>query len=196
MGKDMVKRKDVLTTGQVAQICNVAPRTVTKWFDSGQLKGYRIPGSRDRRIPTSELLRFMRAHNIPTGMLELGKLKVLIIDDSSENTSHLAAALAGRANYEVETAHNGFDAGVVAQRFTPHVVLINLLSSGIDAGQICKNIRANGDLAGTKVVAFADHLGEAEAAALLRKGFDNVIANNGDIGHTVKVIEETTAILY
>ena len=68
----MQKKKDVLTTGQVAQICNVAPRTVTKWFDAGQLKGYRIPGSRDRRIPTAEQIRFMKAHNIPTDALELG----------------------------------------------------------------------------------------------------------------------------
>ena len=37
--------KEVLTTGEVAKICNVAPRTVSKWFDSGSLKGYRIPGS-------------------------------------------------------------------------------------------------------------------------------------------------------
>ena len=35
----------VFTTGQVAKICKVAPRTVSKWFDSGRLKGYRIPGS-------------------------------------------------------------------------------------------------------------------------------------------------------
>ncbi|MFA6426095.1 MAG: helix-turn-helix domain-containing protein, partial [Phycisphaerae bacterium] len=40
------RRKDIFTTGQVAQICKVAPRTVTKWFDTGQLKGYRIPGGR------------------------------------------------------------------------------------------------------------------------------------------------------
>ena len=43
--------KKVFTTGQVAKICQVAPRTVSKWFDSGRLKGYRIPGSQDRRIP-------------------------------------------------------------------------------------------------------------------------------------------------
>ncbi|NLE61752.1 MAG: helix-turn-helix domain-containing protein, partial [Planctomycetes bacterium] len=29
----MSKPKDVLTTGDVARICNVAPRTVSKWFD-------------------------------------------------------------------------------------------------------------------------------------------------------------------
>ena len=64
----MPKYKDVLTTGQVSRICNVAPRTVCKWFDSGQLRGYRIPGSRDRRIPLAELIRFMKAHNMPTKM--------------------------------------------------------------------------------------------------------------------------------
>src|ERR687886_569888 len=34
--------KKVFTTGQVAKICKVAPRTVSKWFDSGRLRGYRI----------------------------------------------------------------------------------------------------------------------------------------------------------
>ena len=53
--------KDVLTTGEVAKVCNVAARTVSKWFDSGQLQGYRIPGSKDRRIPVSSLQQFMRA---------------------------------------------------------------------------------------------------------------------------------------
>jgi CheY-like chemotaxis protein len=129
-------------------------------------------------------------------MLEAGKLKVLIIDDNPENAAHLATALAGRAHYDVQTAHNGFDAGVVAQRFTPNIVLINLLSSAIDAGQICKNIRANGDLTGTKVVAFADNLNDSETAALMKKGFDGVLGKNGDVGHIVKIIEETTAIYY
>jgi excisionase family DNA binding protein len=47
--------KKVFTTGQVAKICKVAPRTVSKWFDSGRLRGYRIPGSQDRRIPREQL---------------------------------------------------------------------------------------------------------------------------------------------
>ena len=57
--------KKILTTGDVAEICNVASRTVHKWFDSGLLSGYRIPGSRDRRIPIDELKRFMEEHSLP-----------------------------------------------------------------------------------------------------------------------------------
>ena len=63
--KSMAKGKKVLTTGQVAKICNVASRTVTKWFDKKLLKGYRIPGSKDRRIPVAELVRFMTEYEIP-----------------------------------------------------------------------------------------------------------------------------------
>ena len=61
----MAKGKKVLTTGEVAEVCNVASRTVGKWFDGGLLKGYRIPGSRDRRIPVAELVAFMKKYEMP-----------------------------------------------------------------------------------------------------------------------------------
>ena len=62
----MAKGNNVLTSGEVAKICNVAPKTAQKWIDMGLLNGYLIPGSRDRRVPIPELVRFMKAHNIPT----------------------------------------------------------------------------------------------------------------------------------
>ena len=40
--------KKVFTTGQVAKICKVAPRTVSKWFDSGRLRGTDL-GDLDRK---------------------------------------------------------------------------------------------------------------------------------------------------
>ncbi|MHC5017975.1 MAG: helix-turn-helix domain-containing protein, partial [Planctomycetota bacterium] len=97
-----MRKKDVLTTGQVAQLCNVAPRTVTKWFDSGQLGGYRIPGSKDRRIPQSELIRFMKAHDIPTGELEKGKLRILIIDSRTEYAQRFADQIRTQGSFEVQ----------------------------------------------------------------------------------------------
>jgi excisionase family DNA binding protein len=56
----------VFTTGQVAKICKVASSTVSKWFDSGRLKGYRIPGSHDRRIPRECLIKFLDENGMPT----------------------------------------------------------------------------------------------------------------------------------
>jgi len=62
--------KAVFTTGEAAAICHVTARTVAKWFDSGMLKGYRIPGSQERRIPREQLVRFLRDNGVPLEGLE------------------------------------------------------------------------------------------------------------------------------
>lgn len=66
-----IEETDVYTTGQVARLCRVAPRTVSDWFDSGRLKGYRLPGSKDRRIPRENLVAFMKANGMPLRELAL-----------------------------------------------------------------------------------------------------------------------------
>ncbi|MHC4903802.1 MAG: helix-turn-helix domain-containing protein, partial [Planctomycetota bacterium] len=112
--------KDVLTTGEVAKICNVASRTVSKWFDSGQLRGYRIPGSKDRRIPVSSLIKFMKSHGIPMDGLMSGSTRVLIVDDEEEVVETLHKILSEQTNYEVRTSKNAFAAGIECERFRPH----------------------------------------------------------------------------
>ena len=192
----MAKGKNVLTTGDVAKICHVAPRTVSKWFDKGQLKGYRIPGSRDRRIPVSELVRFMKMHNMPTDALPIGKTRVLIVDADGESAESLGQLLAETADYEIETVGTTFETGLVAQKFSPHVMIISLLSGDIDAAEICKSVRGDDDLQAVKLIALANHLEDAEQSALLQKGFDGYISKNTPIEEIVRNIEQATAIIY
>ena len=192
----MAKGKDVLTTGDVAKICHVAPRTVSKWFDNGQLKGYRIPGSKDRRIPVSELIRFMKVHNMPTAELSVGTIRILIADSNARTGLALADVLKDRAGYEVRTARSSFETGAALQKFTPHVLLISLLSEEIDAGSVCQGIRANEDLRTIKIVAIANRLSDSESQALIQKGFDGYLPLSADAAEVVRKIEEVIAIIY
>ena len=192
----MLNGKNVLTTGDVAKICNVAPRTVSKWFDSGQLKGYRIPGSKDRRIPVNELLRFMKEHDMPADSLLVGKIRVLIVDNNDERSSPLSDILKTKADYETQTVSSNFETGAVAQKFMPHVMLINLIADGIDAKEICRNIRDDKDLQTIKIIAIAKHLSESECSALYQQGFDGYITEPDDTTEIIKKIEEATAIIY
>jgi excisionase family DNA binding protein len=192
----MAKGKNVLTTGDVAKICNVAPRTVSKWFDSGQLRGYRIPGSKDRRIPVNELLRFMKAHDMPTDALAVGKIRVLLVGQEDHMHQDLPEQLAKKGGYEVHVARSTFDAGAAVQRFTPHVVLVNLLAKDVDAQDVCRSIRTSEDFETIKVVALANHLSNQEEVALLQKGFDAYVSDPSDPAEIAKRIEETTAIIY
>ncbi len=190
----MIKRKDVLTTGQVAQICHVAPRTVTKWFDSGQLKGYRIPGSRDRRIPASELIRFMKAHNMSTDELEKGHIRVLIIDSRVEVARRLAQDLQTKGSFSVEIAQNSFDAGLAAQKMRPNIILVDLMSPDIDAHALCAYVREKEELQACCVIALAAELSATEVDALLKQGFSGVVTEPCNIHRILACIQEKCSV--
>ena len=192
----MAKGKHVLTTGDVAKICHVAPRTVSKWFDKGQLKGYRIPGSKDRRIPVSELIRFMKVHNMPTVDLGVGKIRVLIVDSRETVASALEESLKNKADYDVRIVCSTIETGAIVQKFEPHVLLISLLAENIDASDICNFVRSNEDLGTIKILALANQLSDSEQTALMQKGFDGYISYSSDISEVVKKIEQATAIIY
>jgi len=192
----MAKGKNVLTTGDVAKICNVAPRTVSKWFDNGQLKGYRIPGSKDRRIPVNELIRFMKQNNMPLSALPVGTIRVLIVDSNNNNGSDLAERLKAKTDYDILTVHTNFETGAIAQKFTPHVLLINLFAEGIDASDICTSIKTDKELQTIKAIALANQLSDSESQALLQKGFDGYVSDSSNVDEIIKKIEEATAIVY
>ena len=192
----MAKGKNVLTTGDVARICHVAPRTVSKWFDNGQLKGYRIPGSKDRRIPVSELVRFMKVHNMPTTALAVGNIRVVVVDSDKSRALSLGESLQAGADYEVEIVGSNFQTGAVVQKFSPHVLLINLMANDIDAAGICKSIRADEELQTIRIIALAERLSDSESAALQRKGFDDCISGPAEATEVIKKIEAATAIIY
>jgi excisionase family DNA binding protein len=65
MARRVTKRKNVFTTQEVADLLEVCSVTVAKWFDTGLLDGYRLPGTKFRRIPRSKLIEFAEARNMP-----------------------------------------------------------------------------------------------------------------------------------
>jgi excisionase family DNA binding protein len=146
--------KKVFTTGQVAKICKVAPRTVSKWFDSGRLRGYRIPGSQDRRIPREHLIRFLKEHGMPLGDLEdevVGKVLAVGIDDPLLET--LRQELGQTGSFRIESAASGFEAGIQAESFHPDCVLVDFRMGRTEAQQICQNLRRNSEYQDTVLIA-------------------------------------------
>lgn len=186
--------KDVLTTGEVAKICNVAPRTVSKWFDSGQLKGYRIPGSKDRRIPVAELYRFMKEHQIPMDGITSGQTRVLIVDSDQEIVDALERVLAEQTNYEVQTATTGFQAGLECERFRPHVVLIDVHLSDTDASNITNMIRSSSTMQMTRIIAMSGKLTDGQAQGLRQSGYDSFLKKPFQVRQVVDSIENVTSL--
>lgn len=189
----MRRTKDVLTTGEVAKICNVAPRTVSKWFDSGKLRGYRIPGSKDRRIPLRQLVRFMQAHGIPIDGLETGVTRVLIVEQDEDLADLLSSALTADAGYEVNTARSAFEAGAVAETLRPHVMLLDVDLAGLAGRETIRTIKNMPDLDNCRLIAVTGPLQDGGVEALRQQGFAGTISKPFEVADVVRAIEQVVA---
>lgn len=110
--------RKIYTTGMIAKICKVAPRTVSKWFDSGQLRGYRIPGGQggDRRVTRDSLLEFLKAHGMPVEEVVGGDLRhVLLVAVPDDFHRELALRLNPDSGFKLEAVPDLFTAGMVFQ---------------------------------------------------------------------------------
>jgi excisionase family DNA binding protein len=189
----ITSRKEVLTTGEVAKLCHVAPRTVSKWFDTGKLRGYRIPGSRDRRIPMSQVQAFMRAHGIPMDALDGGCCRVLVMGDQSEPAWQ---AMQGDVRYEMRFASNGFEAGMVAQQFHPHVIVIQVIDNQEgQAVDVCRNIKSSPELGATKVLAAATATEPRSRQWYLANGFDDCLLGPLSLAYVRSAFQQATNLI-
>ena len=144
--------KTVFTTGEAAKICKVSQQTIIRCFDSGQLKGFRVPGSRFRRIPRDQLFAFMRDNGIPTDALESGKRKVLVVDDDQELVELIVDLLEKDGRFEIRTVNNGFAAGVMVKEYHPDLIVLDVMLPDINGKQVCQLVRADPSMDDCKII--------------------------------------------
>ena len=144
--------KTVFTTGEAAKICKVSQQTIIRCFDSGQLKGFRVPGSRFRRIPRELLYRFMRDNGIPTDALESGRRKILVVDDDEELVELITDVLESDGRFEVRVANNGFDAGMMVKEYRPDLIVLDLMMPKIDGWEALHELKGDSRTTGIPVI--------------------------------------------
>ncbi|BAN03475.1 response regulator transcription factor [Ilumatobacter coccineus] len=73
------------------------------------------------------------------------KRRVLVVDDEEYITDLLSTSLRFQG-FEVETAGAGFDALTSVASFDPDLVLMDVMMPDIDGFEVCRRMRADGDL--------------------------------------------------
>lgn len=165
--------KTVFTTGEAAKICKVSQQTIIRCFDNGSLKGFRVPGSRFRRIPRDQLFSFMKDNGIPTDALENGKKKLLIVDDEQDLVELMADAFARDGRFEIRTANNGFDAGMQVREFRPDVVVLDVMLPDINGREVCQRVRSDTTLDSVKIICISGMIEQDKVADLRAAGADD-----------------------
>ncbi len=188
--EDWAASKQVFTTGEAAEICKVSQQTIIRCFDSGRLQGFRVPGSKFRRIPRAELLRFMRTNDIPTDVLESRRKRILVVDDDAQIVELFVDVLGRDDRFEIKTARTGYDAGMLTEKFKPHLILLDYMLPDINGNLVCDRIRANPDLSSTKIIIVSGVVKRDEIEELLQAGADDFVKKPFNINELVDRLAE------
>lgn len=183
-------KKTVFTTGEVADVCNVSQQTVIRCFDNGRLRGFRVPGSRFRRIPRESLIQFMQENSIPLERLDAGRKRVLVVDDEPEIVEMLVEWLERDGRFEVATAATGFDAGLRTKEFHPDVIILDFMLPDINGNAVVRSIRSDPELGDVKIIIVSGIVNRDEVDGLLQSGANDFVKKPFIINDLVKRIAE------
>jgi excisionase family DNA binding protein len=184
--------KDLFTTGEAAEICKVSQQTIIRCFDAGRLEGFRVPGSRFRRIPRQKLVKFMKDNNIPLDAIESGKRKILIVDDDAEIVELVEDVLERDGRFEIKTASSGYEAGIATQQFRPELILLDYMLPDVNGNVVCQTIRSNPEFENIKIIIVSGVVKQDEIAQLIKSGAEGFIRKPFNI---TELIDKITAVL-
>lgn len=131
-----MRTKEVLTTGQLAKMCLVSQQTIIRCFDAGLLKGFRVPGSRFRRIPWKNAINFMKENRIPLPSEQRhdSRRSVLVVSPCEDICVFLKGALPSGI-YRTTNVGGGFAAGRQFEKNAPDLIIVDFAIP--DAWTIC-----------------------------------------------------------
>ena len=173
--------KKIFTTGEAAKVCKVSQQTIIRCFDSGRLGGFRVPGSKFRRIPRDELIRFMKANDIPLEAIEGGTKRVLVVDDDPEILALFTALLEREGGFDVKTASTGYDAGMLTESFRPHLIVLDYMLPDVNGNIVCDRIRSGERADQVKILCVSGVVNRAEVDELLGSGADDFMQKPFDV---------------
>ena len=186
--------KRIFTTGEAAQVCKVSQQTIIRCFDSGRLTGFRVPGSKFRRIPREELIRFMKTNNIPLETLEGATKRILVVDDDAAILELFKDVLTKDGRFEVQGAATGYDAGMLTQSFRPHLIILDYMLPDVNGNIVCQRIKTNPELRDTRIIFVSGVVNQEEVKNLMAMGADDFIKKPFNITALIKRMAELTGL--
>jgi CheY-like chemotaxis protein len=96
---------------------------------------------------------------------------VLVVDDNEDSAASLGDLLS-RWGHETQTAHDGRHALVVARKWQPEIILLDIGLHGMDGYEVARRLREDSATAGVLLVALTGYGQEEDRLRSREAGFE------------------------
>jgi len=191
-----MKKERFLSTGDIANYCEVTSAAVLKWIDSGKLPVFTTPGGHYRVLRT-DFRDFIARHGmfIDEGFFgkSQGRKRILIVDDEPAVVAFIEGALRLEGDYELATAYDGFEAGHQLAIFKPDLIVLDIMLPGMDGFEICRRLKTDPAMSHVKVLAVTGFATEENIEKILGYGADDFLAKPLKLADLKKKVHELLA---
>ncbi|HOW27990.1 MAG TPA: response regulator [Elusimicrobiota bacterium] len=198
----MYQQKDgLLRISDIAEKANVLPSTIRHYTDLGLLQhvattegGHRLYHESETLLQLARIKRLashgMSLPEIKASLSGNGIKKVLVVDDEPEVGEFVEDLLKDRFKMEVKIARDGFTAGRVLAEYVPDLVVLDLMLPGIDGFEVCKQIRADANLMGVKILAVTGYDTSENAQRIMSAGADMMLSKPLETHDVLKAVQQ------
>ena len=175
---------------EAARRFGVNRATMWKWVKSEKVKAIVTPGGH-HRIMRREIDRLLEQAT-PTRNSVPGGNTILVVDDDKTVRTTMKRYLI-REKFQVETAPDGFKAGMKVQALKPELVILDIMMAGMDGFEVCRTIKADASLKNTRVIIMTGFDTPDNKARALREGADLYLPKGGDFKRVINAIRDLLA---
>ncbi|NOZ55780.1 MAG: response regulator [Calditrichaeota bacterium] len=182
-----LRRQAGVTQEELARALGVSFATVNRWEN-----GHTHPSP-----AAQKLLQAFFQQNVPQATEDLKldntdhSVRVLIVDDDPSVRRALRRTLARLGSrYEVETADDGYEAGVKTATFRPHIVVLDLFLPRLDGIRVCRFLKENPETQSVKVIAVTGYGTDETLRQVREAGADVVMLKPIDMVEFLQKVEQ------
>lgn len=184
-----ILEKPILSTGELAQICHVTKHTIISAIDKGELRASQTPGGHNR-IRREDALQFMKRFNFEPA---LERKRILVVDDEGFIREIMEEVFSGQ-EFMIFHAENGYQAGMLAERERPDLILLDILLPDIDGRDVCRHIRGEDYGKSCKILAVTALRSPEDVKAIYEAGIDGYIAKPFKIDELRSKVEDALSV--
>lgn len=160
-----------------------------RWVKAGKINSFVTPGGH-HRIIKSDLEKSLKAQGMKMMIRQIdAPARVLIVDDNELVVKGLEKLFL-EETFEVETAKDGFEAGVKAKQFNPDLIILDLMMPQMDGFEACKFLKNNDSTSHIKILILTGHASKENMNEIMDAGADDYMEKPVDNAELVDKAED------
>lgn len=191
----MAKKKNILTTGDIADHCQVSYETVVNWIKAAKLKAHATPGGH-KRVHLDDFQNFLKTHGMLPFQQEQAVSRtprILVVDDEPDVVDIVLDILRRQNAYELAAAADGFEAGIQVARYQPDLIVLDLMMPHLNGFKVCQLIKNNPETQHIAILVLTAYSRDENVSRALECGADYCMTKPFQTTDLVEVVASLLA---